>query len=204
MRDEKHVLIVGLGNPGAKYEGTKHNAGFEVLDRLSHTFSVPLNGKKFNGYYGNASVAGYKVHLLKPLTYMNKSGQSVVAASEFFKIPVENIWVIHDELDLALGDVRIKSGGGHGGHNGLRSVINLRGSNKFLRFRVGIARPNHADVVNYVLTPFNLAQRDLFDEALDLTAQVVQMALKEGTTASMNYCNGLFKAKVKKEEAKGE
>ena len=145
-------LIVGLGNPGADYHSTRHNAGFWLIDELAREHSISLrNETRFHGEVGKIYRAGKDVHLLKPSTFMNRSGQAVAALSKYFKITPEQILVAHDELDLQPGDIRLKKSGGHGGHNGLRDIINHIGKD-FLRLRIGIGHPGERNqVVNYVL-----------------------------------------------------
>ena len=131
-------LIVGLGNPGSKYEGTRHNVGFRIVELLAARFDVPLSSNKFQGEYGQGTIEGQKVALLKPQTYMNLSGDSVAPAARFYKVEPEDLIVIHDELDLPFGRLQLKRGGGTGGHNGLNSIVDRLGSNDFVRLRFGI------------------------------------------------------------------
>lgn len=147
-------LIIGLGNPGPQYEATRHNAGVWMMSVLCHQNHLVLNHeKKFFGDYCNALVEGEKAHLLLPTTFMNNSGQAVQAVANFYKIPTEAILVLHDELDLLPGHVKLKRGGGHAGHNGLRSIIQTLGSPDFWRLRIGIGHPGQRDKV----TPFVLS-----------------------------------------------
>ena len=147
-------LIVGLGNPGSKYQWTRHNAGFMVLDRLSDIAGISVARKKFSGFYGEGDWQGDHLLLLKPLTFMNLSGRSVVEALRFHKLHLKDVVVIHDDLDIPFGKVKFKEGGGHAGHNGLRSLVAELGSGDFTRVRVGIGRPSRGDVVDYVLNRF--------------------------------------------------
>jgi PTH1 family peptidyl-tRNA hydrolase len=145
-------MIVGLGNPGANYHSTRHNAGFWLLDEIARDHATALrNETRFHGEVGKIHVARQDIHLLKPTTFMNKSGQAVGALSRYYKLNPEQILVMHDELDLEPGDNRLKQGGGHGGHNGLRDIINHIGKD-FFRLRIGIGHPGDRNqVVNYVL-----------------------------------------------------
>lgn len=162
-------LIVGLGNPGAKYDQTRHNAGFWFLDSLARRFHCALNPEsRFNGDAGRCDIDGNDCRLLKPMTFMNRSGQPLAALANFFKIPPEAVLVVHDELDLDPGTVRLKRGGGHGGHNGLRDIVNVLGSKDFLRLRVGIGHPGHRDdVVSYVLNKPSSDDRIEIDNAIE-------------------------------------
>ncbi|WP_303905642.1 aminoacyl-tRNA hydrolase [Thiohalomonas denitrificans] len=161
-------LIVGLGNPGAKYESTRHNAGFWFVDELARRHGGALRSEnKFHGEVGRISIAGQDVWLLKPMIYMNRSGQSVAAIAHFYKISVEAVLVAHDELDLPPGGVKLKQGGGHAGHNGLRDICAQLGRD-FLRLRIGIGHPGHAsEVTGYVLGKPSPEERGLMERAID-------------------------------------
>ncbi len=162
------ALIVGLGNPGAKYDQTRHNAGFWFLDELIHRYGGHWKVEsKFHGEAMRVHVNGCDVWLLKPATFMNRSGQSVAALARFFKIPVERVLVVHDELDLDPGVVRLKQGGGHGGHNGLRDIMAQMGSREFYRLRLGVGHPGHRDqVVDYVLNKPSQDDRKAIEDAI--------------------------------------
>lgn len=146
-------LIVGLGNPGPEYEQTRHNAGFWWVDAIAREHGASLGVEsKFHGWVGRLKTGGHEAWLLKPSTFMNRSGQAVAALARFYRIPTENILVVHDELDLPPGAAKMKKGGGHGGHNGLKDIVAHLGSNDFWRLRLGIGHPGDArQVVNYVL-----------------------------------------------------
>lgn len=164
-------LIVGLGNPGAEYEGNRHNIGFMVLDKLAGDWR-----KKYQGLIAEADVGGNRVLLLKPQTYMNKSGLSVAAAANFYKIPAERIVVLHDELDLALGKMRTKQGGGHAGHNGLRSIDADFGNANYHRVRIGIGHPGDKNRVSgYVLSDFAKDEMDMRDAVIDAIADHIDL-----------------------------
>ncbi|MDQ7015471.1 MAG: aminoacyl-tRNA hydrolase [Gammaproteobacteria bacterium] len=170
-------LIVGLGNPGSKYHETRHNAGFWYLDALAAEYSATfLSDTKFQGEVAKINHRGRDIRLLKPTTFMNRSGQSIAAIARYFKIPVERILVVHDELDLPVGAMRLKKGGGHGGHNGLRDTINQLGK-EFWRLRLGIDHPGHRDkVVDYVLERPTREQARLLDEVIvDLLRETALM-----------------------------
>ena len=183
-------LIVGLGNPGPQYSWTRHNAGFMVLDRLSRLSDIPVTRKAFSGLAGDGNWAGERVYLLKPQTFMNLSGRSVAEALRFYKLSLSDLIVIHDDLDIPFGKVRLKEGGGHGGHNGLRSLAQELGSPAYARVRIGIGRPVHGDVVNYVLTSFAKQEMDTLLEVLDLSVDAVEIAIKEGMPKAMSIFNG--------------
>ena len=158
-------LIVGLGNPGANYHSTRHNAGFWLVDQLAQDHQVALrNETRFHGQTGKFKAGGKDIYLLKPATFMNRSGQSVAALASYFKISPQQILVVHDELDLEAGDSRLKQSGGHGGHNGLRDIINHIGKD-FYRLRLGIGHPGDKNqVVNYVLhTPSKIELEGILD-----------------------------------------
>jgi len=160
-------LIVGLGNPGQQYQRTRHNAGFWLLDRLVDRTGWRTE-PKFAGETARLSLAGQNLWLLKPTTFMNHSGQAVVRLAGFFRIPPEAILVVHDELDLPPGTVRIKRGGGHGGHNGLRDIVMQLGSRDFLRLRLGIGRPpSGQDTVGYVLGRAPIEEQTRLEQAID-------------------------------------
>ncbi len=163
-------MIVGLGNPGPEYAKTRHNAGFWFIDAIRNSELLPNN--RFKGWCGELILGGEKVHLLMPNTYMNKSGEAVVALAQFYKIAPEEILVVHDELDLQPGTARFKVGGGHGGHNGLRSIINLLGSREFARLRIGIGHPGSAPQVSgYVLgRPQSSDESAIMDSIYDARA----------------------------------
>ncbi len=167
---QKISLIVGLGNPGAEYVDTRHNAGFWFIESIARDHHCTLAvDKKFHGLVGRAQIDGQTVHLLNPTTFMNRSGLAVAALAHFYKIPPESILVAHDELDIHPGTIRLKSGGGHGGHNGLRDIIQSLGNQKnFQRLRIGIGHPGDSKrVTGYVLGKPSQSDRSLIDATLD-------------------------------------
>lgn len=169
-------LIVGLGNPGAEYERTRHNAGFDFVEALARQHNQPLKAEsKFFGLTARIDVNGSDIRLLNPSTFMNRSGQSVGAIAKFYKIEPEEILVAHDELDLAPGIARLKQGGGHGGHNGLRDIIASLGNNKnFYRLRLGVGHPGNAkQVVGYVLKKAPQSEQTLIDDAIYESTRVL-------------------------------
>lgn len=173
-------LIVGLGNPGPEYEQTRHNAGVLFVERLARLHNVSLTtDRKYHGLTGKFSHQGQDVRLLIPTTYMNRSGQAVAALAKFFRIAPETILVAHDELDLPPGVARLKQGGGHGGHNGLRDIIAQLGNQKnFHRLRLGIGHPGHASLVSaYVLSRASQHERELLSGSIDLALDVLPCML---------------------------
>ena len=178
-------LVVGLGNPGPKYADTRHNIGFMVVDELARHAGVSFK-EKFKGHVARASLGGADVILLKPMTFMNVSGVSVGACATFFKIPPERTLVVHDELDLSFGTLRLKLGGGHAGHNGLRSIFAHYGKT-FARLRCGIGRPGHAGpVTGHVLGRFDASERAEIDDVITTAVEAVEAVLREGPTLAMN------------------
>jgi len=171
-------LIVGLGNPGANYHSTRHNAGFWLLDQIAREFSCSLHNEiRFHGETGKIHAASKDIHLLKPTTFMNRSGQAVAALSRYFKIEATQILVLHDELDLEAGDNRLKKSGGHGGHNGLRDIINHIGKD-FLRLRIGIGHPGERNqVVNYVLKSPSAEDLSRIEDANQRTLKIIPTLL---------------------------
>lgn len=172
-------LIVGLGNPGSKYAYTRHNIGWDSFEELSFYNELKWNDK-FKGQYAVYNNGGEKIYFLKPQTYMNLSGESVQPLMAFFKIPMENILVIHDELDLPFGTIAFKKGGGLAGHNGLKSIAATLGTQDFKRVRVGIGRPQHGDVSNWVLSGYTGEDKDFFRPFLKGTAQALEDYIKLG------------------------
>ncbi len=161
-------LVVGLGNPGQEYAATRHNAGFQWLDQLTAAHQLTFHAQtKFHGHVARLTQANQDIHLLKPQTFMNLSGRAVLAVAQFYKIEAAQILVVHDELDLPPGSAKLKLGGGHGGHNGLKDIITHLGSKEFWRLRLGVGHPgDRAAVVNYVLNAPRQEEQALIDEAM--------------------------------------
>lgn len=182
-------LIVGLGNPGAKYEPTRHNAGFWFVEELARKFGGSFKTEnKFHGEACKIRLDGEEVWLLKPMTFMNKSGQAVASLANFYKIEPEAILVAHDELDLPPGEARLKKGGGHGGHNGLRDTIAQLGNAKnFQRLRIGIGHPGHSSqVTGYVLGKAPPDEQRLMEQAIDNALDITPLALAGEMEKAMN------------------
>ena len=185
-------LIVGLGNPGDKYADTRHNAGEWLIERLARRFNISLNPEsKFFGKTARTLVNGKEVRLLVPTTFMNLSGKAVGALASFYRIKPEEILVIHDELDLPPGTAKLKQGGGHGGHNGLKDIVaQLGNNNNFYRLRIGIGHPGHRDLVaGYVLNKPLPADRDALEKVLDEATDCVEMIFKDGMVKATNRLN---------------
>jgi PTH1 family peptidyl-tRNA hydrolase len=180
-------LIVGLGNPGPKYANNRHNVGFMAADVLAARASAGAFREKFGGEYARAQTSD--MVLLKPLTYMNNSGECVQQAMQFFKIALADVLVIHDELDLAFGEVRLKQGGGTAGHNGLKSMVQHCSGDGFARLRLGIGRPKGVDVIGHVLGDFFEAERQMLPDVLTIAAQGVETFVAEGIAKAMNTFN---------------
>jgi len=181
-------LIVGLGNPGPKYQQTRHNAGFWFIDELARVVHAhPQTESKFHGDACKTRISGEDVWLLKPDTFMNLSGQAISAISRFYKIPVEQILVVHDELDLPPGTVRLKRGGGHGGHNGLRDTIEKTGSKDFARLRIGIGHPgDKSRVHDYVLHPATGDEQIEIESAIHRAVNVIEDVVRGEWDKAMN------------------
>lgn len=182
-------LIIGLGNPGPKYQWTRHNAGFMVLDHLSRVMGVALARKSFSGLYGEGSWHGDRLLLLKPQTFMNLSGRSAAEALRFHKLTNSDLIVIHDDLDIPFGRVKIKEGGGHGGHNGLRSLMQELGGGDFVRVRVGVGRPVRGDAADYVLANFSPAEMAGLPTLLDGVVDLLGELLRNGLPRTMSLYN---------------
>jgi len=170
------ALIVGLGNPGKEHDNTRHNAGFWLIDELASGSGATFKHEsKFNGDVCKANINGHACWLLKPDTYMNRSGQAVTELANFYKIPSDAILVVHDEIDLPPGVVRLKQGGGHGGHNGLRDIIARTGKKDFYRLRIGVGHPGTSDAVSgYVLNKPPSAEKDMIDTSIRDALDVIQ------------------------------
>lgn len=185
----KTFIVAGLGNPGPQYQWTRHNAGFLFLDRLAHLENIAITRKSFSSQAGEWNHQGNRHVLIKPQTFMNLSGKAVMQALQFYKLPLSHLVVVHDELDLPFGTVRLKQGGGHGGHNGLRSIIEQLGKGDFTRLRIGIGRPPHGDTVNYVLGSIPPDQMENLSKVLDSGVDMLEMLLEEGLPKAMSMFN---------------
>jgi PTH1 family peptidyl-tRNA hydrolase len=183
-------LVVGLGNPGSKYEGTRHNIGFEVIDRLAAGGVGASFGRKFEGLVAEASIEFHRVLLLKPQTFMNLSGRSVGQALRFYKLEVSDLLVVCDDLNLPMGKLRIRGAGSDGGQKGLKDITAQLGTDAYARLRIGIGERGETDAVDFVLSRFRSAERPGIDDALILASQAVAVWVAQGTAAAMNRFNG--------------
>ncbi|HBZ82535.1 MULTISPECIES: aminoacyl-tRNA hydrolase [Brevibacillus] len=187
-------VIIGLGNPGKKYEDTRHNAGFMAIDKISDKWGIPVTQNKFRALVGEGRVEGEKVLLVKPQTYMNLSGESVAEILKFYKLIPDDLVVIFDDLDLPTGQLRLREKGSAGGHNGIKSMIQHLGTQEFKRIKVGISRPEPGrSVSDYVLQSFPAAERTLIQEAVEHAADAAAMWTREPFIKVMNQFNSLQK-----------
>lgn len=189
-------LVVGLGNPGPEYTKTRHNAGVWFVEELASRYNISLKPeKKYAGLYGKGYIGEHLVHLLVPTTFMNRSGQAVSLLANFFKIPVDDMLVAHDELDILPGICKIKKGGGHGGHNGLRDIIARMANNKdFYRLRIGIDHPGHKDrVTGHVLGKAPQHEQQLIEQAIDEASRCFEIWMKDDLKKAQNRLHS-FKA----------
>ena len=191
-------LIVGLGNPGSKYDQTRHNIGFAAIDALASCWQISLTeNRKFQATFGEGwGSPGQKIRLLKPLTYMNLSGQAIRAVTDWYKLPPESVLVIYDDMDLPIGKIRLRLSGSAGGHNGMKSAIAHLGTQNFPRLRIGIGSPKDAtstrnpDAVTHVLGRFSATEARLLTEVLQLMTDAVELSLKQGFEKAMSLYNG--------------
>lgn len=181
-------LIVGLGNPGKEYENTRHNVGFLTIDKISEALKISLNKEDFKGVYGKGKINDEEVILFKPYTYMNLSGEAVILIMNFFKIKIEDIVVICDDLNLDLGVLRLRQKGSHGGHNGLKNIILNLGNENFKRIRIGIGKPKF-DIINFVLSKFSNDEMKIMNEAFNKGKDSVIFYLENNFDKAMSKFN---------------
>jgi len=183
-------LIVGLGNPEHVYKGTRHNIGFEAINKLSFDYNISVNKNRHKGLVGTGNLAGFPVLLLKPQTYMNLSGTSVIAALDYYKLGAEDLIVVYDEVSLPLGDIRVRERGSAGGHNGMKNIIAKLGTDSFIRIRIGIdAMPPGYKLADYVLSRFTEKDREGMIEGVTKAGDAVIKILSDGPVAAMNQYN---------------
>lgn len=192
------MLVVGLGNPGERYAASPHNVGFRVLEQFAEHVGQVAWSNRFRGKFALTAVGGEKVALLEPQTFMNRSGESVREAMAFFKLTEDETLVVHDELDLPLGSVKLKRGGGEAGHNGLRSVSKELATRDYWRLRVGVGRPTEGEVVDFLLSPLSRAEGDRLDAAVVLATDAIALVLREGFERAMNQVNRRAEPQPKK------
>ena len=194
-------LIVGLGNPGPEYDRTRHNMGFKVIDKLSAKYSIEVNHSKFKGMYGTGLINGEKIILFKPYTYMNLSGEAVEQIAAFYKVSLEDLIVIYDDIDIAPGLIRIRKSGSAGSHNGMKSVTQMMGSTAFPRVRVGTGKPDNTDhLIEYVIGAIDEDEKPLLEEGIQKAADAVSMIIEENIDLAMNR----FNIRPEKEDGKKE
>ena len=184
-------LIVGLGNPTPQYEKTRHNVGFEVIDHLVEEYGIALDTAKHKGVYGKGRIEGQQVILLKPMTYMNLSGESVVQVANYFKILPEDIIVIYDDINLDVGRLRIREKGSAGGHNGIKNIIAQLGTEEFPRIRVGVGmKPPRMDLADYVLSRFGKDEQELMEMGYEKACKATALMVQDEIAQAMNQYNG--------------
>lgn len=194
---ESDYLIVGLGNPGDSYEKTRHNVGFIIVDKLARRWDCSLTTEKWQALSGRVSIGCCRIYFVKPTTFMNLSGRAVALYAEYFKISPDRLLIIHDDIDMPPGRLKLVTGGGAGGHNGIRSLIQSLGTKDFLRLKIGVGRPGKGDihpdipVEKYVLSPLSKDERRLLDERMDILEQGIKYLLEEQPVKAMNLINAV-------------
>lgn len=194
---EDTFILVGLGNPGERYSGTRHNIGFMIVDEFARQYDCPVNLEKWEALSARISLFDRKVCFVKPLTYMNLSGKAVSRFFDFYKIPLQNLLVIHDDLDMRPGRVKLTLGGGHGGHNGIRSLVQYLGGKEFYRLKIGIGRPGqdlvHPDipVEDYVLGKLSKEEKEKVAGRMETLVQGIRYFLQDDVSKAMNLLNSL-------------
>ncbi len=184
-------MIIGLGNPGAKYAGTRHNIGFDAVTAISDRFDIPVKTKEWKGLTGKGRIGGCRVLLVQPQTFMNNSGECVRALMDFYKIPAEDVIILYDDVSLAPGKLRVRGKGSAGGHNGIKSIIAHMGTDTFERVRIGVGeKPEGWDLADYVLGRFPKEEEPVMREALKHAVEAVESLIEDGLEATMNRFNG--------------
>lgn len=183
-------LVVGLGNPGDKYNKTRHNVGFDAVDILANMYDAKIEKEKFRGLYAEIRVNSEKVILLKPLTYMNLSGESVIQFVNYYDIPYENIIIMHDDISIGVGKIRIRVKGSSGGQNGVKNIIQHLNDDNFNRVKIGVGMPENG-LADYVLGTFSKEDRKIIDKTIELAAKAAETIMLKDVTETMNYYNGL-------------
>jgi PTH1 family peptidyl-tRNA hydrolase len=183
-------LIVGLGNPGQEYKETRHSIGFQVINLLSRELGVRLKNRRFQSRNSRTKMDGKEIILLCPMTFMNLSGKSIKGCADFYGIKAENILIIHDDLDLPVGKIKVVRYGGSGGHKGVKSIMDHLGESRFPRVKIGIGRPRHEETTeDYVLSPFYDDERETMDRVKQIAVQACRLFVSKGVAYSMNHIN---------------
>ena len=183
-------LIVGLGNPEKEYAGTRHNMGFDVINELSKEYNIPVEKSKFKGLYGSGIIAAEKVILLKPQTFMNLSGESVREIMDFYKISAVDMIIVYDDIDISVGNIRIRKSGSAGTHNGMKSIIQQVSTSEFCRIRVGIGKPQEiTDMINYVIGHVSKAEHKELEKGITKAKEAIVEIIKNGVDKAMNKFN---------------
>lgn len=188
---QPEYIIAGLGNPGMQYDNTRHNAGFNVIDMLAKQYNTEINRLRFKGKTAEVTIEGIKCLLLKPTTYMNNSGESIVQAMEFYKLDVDKLIVVCDDISLDCGKIRIRRKGSHGGHNGLRSIIDLTGRDDFQRIKIGVGKKPHPDydLAKWVLGKFNSEDTEKMKISTENACESIKLMIQGKTDEAMNKYN---------------
>lgn len=197
-------VIVGLGNPGRKYENTRHNMGFITIDQIAEEYQVKVDKIKHKSLVGECNIAGQKVLLVKPQTYMNLSGQAVREILSYYKVPIENLIVIYDDIDIPTGTIRLRKKGSAGTHNGMRNIIYLIQDDNFPRIRVGIGSSKPVDLINYVTSGVTKAEKELLEGAITKAAKGAICIVEEGIERAMNKFNTKVKEQKEDNNQNGE
>lgn len=183
-------LVVGLGNPEGEYSNSRHNMGFDTINKIAEKLDVKISREKYKGLYGETTINNEKVILLKPQTYMNLSGDAIIQFKNFYKIPDENIIIIYDDMDIEKGNIKIRKQGGPGSHNGMKSVIDVLNTDVFPRIRIGIGRPMFKEMtIAYVLEKISKEEREILDKAIDKAADATIDIIEKGIDKTMNMYN---------------
>lgn len=204
-KGQEIFVVVGLGNPGKQYEQTKHNVGFLVIDKLAEKYQIPMTKFQYKAFVGSGMIKNKKVLLVKPQTFMNLSGESVREIVNFYKVPQERFVVIYDDTSLPMGQIRLREKGSHGGHNGIRNIIQLMGTDVFGRIKVGIGeKPNGWDLADYVLAKFEPNDLPLMESGMDKATEAVEWILSRGMQDAMNRMNQRQKPQKPKQQEEVE
>lgn len=183
-------LVVGLGNPGIEYEKTRHNMGFQTIDKLANHYEIAITRRKFEGLYGDGRIKGEKVILLKPQTFMNLSGKCIAPFMEYYKLELENIMIVYDDMEIEPGFIKIRKKGGAGSHNGMKSIIQELQTQEFARVRVGIGEPqNKQESIAHVIGAVEKEEWEILEQGTDLAVKAVESIIEEGIDIAMNQFN---------------